>query len=74
MTRRVTDGPGDELRRQHEDLRRRTNWEDPAGSLPEPDWESPDRAGTGRAGEPLQELRDLVGAVLRRGLGRSPRH
>jgi hypothetical protein len=74
MTRRVTDGPGDELRRQHEDLRRRTNWEDPAGSLPDPDWESPGRAGTGEAGDPVRELRNLVGAVLRRRLSEPPRH
>jgi hypothetical protein len=68
MGRRVTDGPGDELRRQHEDLRRRTNWEDPAGSLPDPDWESTDPPG-----EPLQELRHLVEAVIRRAQSRPPR-
>jgi hypothetical protein len=88
MTRRVTDGPGDELRRQHEDLRRRTNWEDPAASLPDPDWENPDRADPGRAArdgvspdrvkaggadDPLLELRDLVGSVLRLGRGRPRR-
>jgi len=73
MTRRVTDGPGDELRHQRQDLRRRTNWEDPAGSLPDPDWESPDRTSTGRPGDPLRELRELVGAVLRRRLVGPPR-
>jgi len=73
MTRRVTDGPGDELRRQREDLRRRTNWEDPAGSLPDPDWESPDRPSHGRPADPLRELRDLVGAVIRRRLSGPPR-
>jgi hypothetical protein len=67
MGRRVTDGPGDELRRQREDLRRRTNWEDPASSLPDPDWESIDPPG-----EPPQDLRDLVDAVIRRPRGRSP--
>lgn len=69
MGRRVTDGPGDELRRQHEDLRRRTNWEDPENSPPDPDWESIDPPG-----EALRDLRDLVDAVIRRPRGRSPRH
>ncbi len=68
MGRRVTDGPGDELRRQHEDLRRRTNWEDPASSLPDPDWESGDPQG-----EPSRELRDLVEALIRRPRGHSRR-
>jgi hypothetical protein len=63
MSRRVTDGPGDELRRQAEDLRRRTNWENPASSVPDPDWEG----GAGRPVDPLRELRELVSAVIRRG-------
>jgi hypothetical protein len=73
MGRRVTDGPGDELRRQHEDLRRRTDWEDPAGSMPDPDWESPDKESTPPPRDPLQELQALVGTALRRGLGRPAR-
>jgi hypothetical protein len=72
MSRRVTDGPGDELRRQHENLRRRTNWEDPARSLPDPDWESPHRPGSGSR-DPLQELRSFVEAVLRRRPSGGPR-
>jgi hypothetical protein len=67
MGRRVTEGPGDELRRQHEDLRRRTNWEDPANSLPDPDWESTDPPGA-----PLRDLRDLLGAVIWRPHSRPP--
>jgi hypothetical protein len=88
MTRRVTDGPGDELRRQREDLRRRTNWENPADSRPDPNWEradradpgragrdgvSPDRAKTAAAGDPLLELRDLLDSVIRLGRGRPRR-
>jgi hypothetical protein len=88
MTRRVTDGPEDELRRQREDLRRRTNWENPAASRPDPNWENPDRADPGRAGrdgvspgqaktggagDPLLELRGLLDSVLRLGRGRPRR-
>lgn len=40
MNRGVTEGPQDELRRQQEDLRRRTDWENGPASRPDPDWEN----------------------------------
>ena len=65
MNRGVTEGPQDELRRQQEDLRRRTDWENGPASRPDPDWESNDA-------DPLAAVRGLLDAILRRPRGRAP--